>query len=72
MFPWVAWIYLAYIILSKYERVFCQVLFSLDGAKNMCSHKTLCYKLVMIIPKVTFINLRDTLRHKLFNHCIKL
>jgi hypothetical protein len=32
----------------------------------------LCYKPLMIVPKVTHMILRDTLRHKLSNHCIKL
>jgi hypothetical protein len=28
-------------------------------------------KPLTIVPKVTLMNLRDTLRHKLSNHCIK-
>jgi hypothetical protein len=32
----------------------------------------LCYKPLMIVPKVTLMILRDTLRHKLSHHFIKL
>jgi hypothetical protein len=32
--------------------------------------KVLCYKPLMIVPKITLMNLRDTLRHELSNHCI--
>jgi hypothetical protein len=33
---------------------------------------TLCYKPLIIVPKVTLIILRNILRYKLSNHCIKL
>jgi hypothetical protein len=59
MFSGVAWIYSAYRFLSKYEQVSCQVLFSWDGAKNRCSRMITIYKPLMIVSKVTFMNLRD-------------
>jgi hypothetical protein len=37
--PREAWIYLAYRFLSQHVWVSCQVLFSLDEAKNRCSYK---------------------------------
>jgi hypothetical protein len=33
---------------------------------------TLCYRPLMIVPKVTLMILRNTLRNKLSNYCIKL
>jgi hypothetical protein len=72
MFPGAAWIYLAYKFLGQYEKVSSQVLFSSDGAKIGVVIIVLCYKSLMIVPKVTLMILRDILRHKLSNHYIKL